>query len=282
MAYDSERRHSVVFGGYHALSGMPPYSDTWTYDGHEWSLGRFDPSPPRTPHGAMVFDSARKEMVLAVGEEQGAFQTWEFDGSSWRQVTTSTTPPLRQGHAMAYDQDREKVVLFGGTKSEDFSDTWEYDGMNWSLVPTSEGPSPRRSHAMTYDQARGVVLLFGGKRGDEYLDDTWTYDGVWRRQPQPDPPAPRRGHAMVYDARREKSVLFGGRVGPDAMADDLWEHDGATWTLLPTPDVRPMPRRDHGMAYDSHRQRVVLFGGLAQLEFDTNYVSDTWEFFRAE
>lgn len=68
----------------------------------------------------------------------------------------------------------------------------------------------------------------------------------------------RRGFAMAFDAARGQTVLFGGFDG--AERDETWVWDGATWQLL-QPSVRPTPRSYAAMAWDSIRQRVVLFGG---------------------
>jgi hypothetical protein len=55
-----------------------------------------------------------------------------------------------------------------------------------------------------------------------------------------------------------------------------WEWTGKHWTLRQ--DIGPGPRAGHAMAFDSTRNRVVLFGGLRT--FDPNpsdELADTWE-----
>src|SRR5262249_15262066 len=44
------------------------------------------------------------------------------------------------------------------------------------------------------------------------------------------------------------------------------------WTPM-TPATSPTPRGEHAMAYDIARERLVMFGGSAGLDF----FSDTWE-----
>src|SRR5688572_22942204 len=39
--------------------------------------------------------------------------------------------------------------------------------------------------------------------------------------------APRSAHAMAFDSQRQRTVLFGGGNG----RADLWEFDGANWSL---------------------------------------------------
>ncbi len=54
-------------------------------------------------------------------------------------------------------------------------------------------------------------------------------------------------------------------LGP-VFFSETWEWNGATWTQR-FPTTAPPPRRNHALAYDSARQRVMLFNG-----------TDTWVF----
>jgi hypothetical protein len=55
-----------------------------------------------------------------------------------------------------------------------------------------------------------------------------------------------------------------------SLTQGAWEWDGATWTQC-NPVNSPPARRFHNLAYDTARQRVVLFGG------DGSTANDTWE-----
>lgn len=127
----------------------------------------------------MVYDAARKELVVFGGSQPGGSDwddTWIWDGTTWTQKFLTTSPPGRQFHAMAYDAARGQVVLFGGGSIIDLfapkNDTWIWDGTNWIQVFPATSPPGRISHAMTYDTARAQVLLFGGF-GSGFLNDTW-------------------------------------------------------------------------------------------------------------
>ena len=85
--------------------------------------------------------------------------------------------------------------------------------------------------------------------------------------------SPRYGHAMAYEAAHQRVVLFGGAGGSggtSALSNDTWGWDGVSWTQLA--DMGPPARRNHAMAYDESRHRLVLFGG-----YTPGYVGDTWE-----
>ena len=65
---------------------------------------------------------------------------------------------------------------------------------------------------------------------------------------------------MAYDAQRGVTVLYGGSGGvgqPDS--DEAWEWNGRRWRLGGRGG--PPGRSFQAMAYDSKRQRVLLFGG---------------------
>jgi len=87
-------------------------------------------------------------------------------------------------------------------------------------------------------------------------------------------PDPRYNMAMAYDSNRAVTVLLGGRIFNGqgmALIGDTWEYDGSSWQKVAT--TGPSPRENAGMAYDSKRGTVVLFGG----EDDNGNLSDTWE-----
>ncbi|RKH14236.1 hypothetical protein D7V77_39905 [Corallococcus sp. CA041A] len=91
-------------------------------------------------------------------------------------------------------------------------------------------------------------------------------------------PSIRKDFATVYDSARQRVVLFGGfDVQQGQPLNDTWEWDGTNWEQK-SPAIAPRSRAYHALAYDSARQRVVLFGG-AERKSNSVYVdlNDTWE-----
>lgn len=88
-------------------------------------------------------------------------------------------------------------------------------------------------------------------------------------------PPGRYIYGLAYDTQRHVAVLFGGDNTGSARLNDTWEYDGATWQQV-NPSQSPPGRVniDQTLVYDSHRQKVVLFGGLGS----SDYLSDTWEY----
>jgi hypothetical protein len=140
--------------------------------------------------------------------------------------------------------------------------------VEWDLAKPMTWPLGRHGHALVYDAAHGRTVLFGGF-SEGTFNETWLWDGTSWTQPTPTAsPSARMYHAMAYDSAHAKVVLFGGeRLGDSLFLADTWEWDGATWTQA-TPATSPPERANHAMAYDSARDKTVLFGGNT---------SDTWE-----
>ena len=81
---------------------------------------------------------------------------------------------------------------------------------------------------------------------------------------------------MAYDQARGVTVLFGGDTGNAGgrfeVTDETWLWNGSSWTQA-SPAASPPARMTHAIAYDSRRERVVLFGGSD----GTRTFGDTWE-----
>ena len=296
MAFDASRGRTVLFGGVVEITGG--INDTWEWDGTQWhevvaaSAPFADPSVPMGRGGhALVYDGARQYVLLfggfdAIANRRG--DTWAWDGEEWTEPWPFG-PSARTGHAMAYDEARGHIVLFGGYDGSRRADTHEWTGASWHAVQDfAPSPSARDAHAMAHDSSRGRTVLFGGSDETTRLNDTWEWDGTrWHlADPGGDPgkgvifpPPPRSGHAMVYDEARERVVLFGGAHtvnGAVGFLGDTWEWNGSAWVQRTTPQAPP-ERANHSMAYDSTRQRTVLFGGVTRVNGGIVRFNDVWE-----
>jgi hypothetical protein len=145
----------------------------------------------------------------------------------------------------------------------------------WAYQPSPTTPLNRANHALASDAAREQVILFGGANTVVY-GDTWAWDGIsWTALTPSVAPSPRHLHAMAYDTARQRVVLFGGSGSLSATSTfgDTWEWDGTQWQSV-GPTSGPAARAGHAMCYDSHRQRVVMFGGRSN---SGSLLADTWE-----
>jgi hypothetical protein len=224
MAFDDARNVALLFGGIPSgdVTGSP-FSDTWQWDGGDWTqLSRSGPSA-RSGH-AMAFDSNRKVAVLFGGIDStgaGLADTWEFDGQDWTQQEDAG-PQGRAGAAMTFDAAGLRVILFGGSGAiagqVAFGDTWAWDGKTWVQI-ADFGPPGRSAFGMV-SMGDGIALFGGAPQ----FGDTWEFDGKHWTQRQDIGPGPRSGHAMAFDIVRSRIVLFGGLTTGTNVVGDTWEH----------------------------------------------------------
>lgn len=237
MAYDGDRQRLVLFGGNRVLFGTENDKDTflddmWEWDGARWQMIKTT-TPPARAEACMVYDSARRRLVLfggynvVAGRRTRFGDTWEWDGKTWEQVSNSGPSP-RNGATMTYDPIRRRVFLFGGNGPS--GETWTWDGNSWDEVKPVVAQG-RFNSVMAYDEARQHVLRFGGWNGKTRVGDTWIFDGIIWKQIDAAGPEARNHSAMVYDAKRQRLVLFGGHDG-ERVFGDTWEWDGSKWSRL--------------------------------------------------
>ena len=277
MAYDSERRVSVLFGGYDADIDDFLAADIWEWDGTTWTQKTASGPVARYGH-AMAYDSNLHRTIMFGGMSSGSAldsSAWTWNGSAWSQITSSGPAP-RLFDALAFNNDNNTLVLFAGLDTNAIlGDTWELSGSTWtnSSPVGSPAPAPRARiwPAMAYDKMRGVSVMYGGQGNDgiEWVnfDATWEWNGsAWTQRSPVHNPGAIVGNAMAYDSTRGVSDLVGGGN------DRTWEWNGVDWMQF-SPTAKPASRSLGAMVYDSMRQATVLFGG-----FDgTKGFNDTWK-----
>lgn len=121
IAYDSDRRRIVLFGG-------AKTSDTWEWDGKAWAQVATSGPPATAAPGSMIYDPIRRRTVLAM---PGA-GTWLWDGATWTE--TAAIAPANESRAHLVWNAHRKVVTFvsGATLSE-------WNGASWKGLPVREG-----------------------------------------------------------------------------------------------------------------------------------------------
>lgn len=258
-----------VVGTFEEPSGFA--TSTWEWNGTGWQRLATTLSPPPRSFYSSVADLARDVFMIIGGTAGGPSQTdlWELGGDRWGVGASMLVG--RFGAAVAYDPQRERVVVVGGRDDGGvisilLDDMYEWNGASATTVmPSGMKPSPRYGAAMVYDPRRDELVLFGGTdNATKPLEDTWTFKaGAWTRH-MVSGPAGRVYARMVVD--RTGVLLYGGSDGT-ADLSDAWRWDGAQWTSLG--DQAPGKRSEFGLAYDSARDRVVLYGRSAN--------SGTWE-----
>jgi len=220
MAYDSHSGQAVLFGGT-LLSASAPYSDTWVWDGTNWTEIQPAVSPPARFGAAMAYDSHSGRIFMFGGytgpspNEGGVFlnDTWAWNGTTWVQLTTALTPPGRDFASMAPATVGE-LLLFGGAPGP-LDDTWVWNSKTtaWTQLRPANSPSPRFGVLLDYDSTLKQVVLFGGSLdfADTFYGDTWLWDGTnWTQQMPANSPSARGFTVSTYDAKDKGVLMFGG------------------------------------------------------------------------
>ena len=223
----------LVIGGHAADSSR---GDVWAWANMQWK--RIGDDAPGARHlAAGAYDERRNVTVLHGGHDLARnimpTTTWLFDGARWKSVDAERGPGARFAAAMAWDPVRRQVLLHGGDAPDGVHhrDTWAWDGARWDVI-ARDGPDLPVHGAMIADpMGRGMLLI--ASPGDRVLGEveTWLLEGrTWRLLIRGGP-SPRNGHALAHDPARKRVVLFGGQVNSNTKFSDLWEFDGARWTV---------------------------------------------------
>lgn len=237
-------------------------------------------SPGPRDHLGMAYDISRNKIVLhsgndttSTGDYSWNATTWEWDSDGWQQVDEGK-PGGMSSHSFVYYPARQSCISVGGVNDafESVKNIWVWDGSEWQ-TQNGEGPGARLSSAMGYDPLRQEVILFSSCGGREYLTDTWVFnENGWSKKEATGPPGICRA-AMFFDEVRKTMIVFGGALETHEKTNAMWEWDGNRWAQVDQGVEVPAPRSNIQMAYDSNRQRAVLFAGKGK----DGILNDLWE-----
>ena len=250
MAYDPGTGQLVLFGG-NDQNNQTTLSDTWSWDGSNWTALNPSTVPPARRGAAMVYDPATQQFLMFGGFGNGGTvldDTWLWDGKNWNLLTPSESPSARYNASIAFDATTGEVVLFGGTNGTQLADTWAWTGSTWTPMTTVTSPSARSNAGFASDASTGQLVLLGGTDSTgASLNDTWAWSGnAWSEvDPQSSPPA-RASASLAYDTTTSQLLVFGGQGALGWFAD--------TWTYSMA--GAPVP----GTATESASQATVTFG----------------------
>ena len=281
MIYDSEHRLTLMFGG---GSREQSFNDLWAWNGERWQrLAESGPSARNS--AAFVYDSHRRQAILVGGRTESGLKddTWEWNGKTWRERNVAG-PGLRLHDFAAFDEQRGRLVLYGGLKPiektvERLTDTWEWDGVSWSRRDTAGFAAFPSS--MAYDAERRQVVVIAvdatAPPDGERPSAMWAWDGTRWTKISESFGDPTLSPSQPVSPGPEGLVLLDGAMHKGNVAM-TWLWRGGRW--MRSEAAPPVPQRvSHAMAYDTHRRRVVMFGGHAGFMPGRSgeMFGDTWE-----
>jgi hypothetical protein len=315
MAYDTELRSEVLFGGGLFINGTSQtifYNQTWVYSpqGIWYQLNTLNSPPPRAGGVMEYISQPYNEMVLFGGiNETAAFDdTWVLNMTtdSWTNTTAAGVHPSSRGIPMAAPlRGQNGFIIFGGanatggvpslvTTTKYSNDMWEYTPTGlWKNITGLVSPSPRAGGSFAYSGSGSNYVLFGGVTDSSHLPllltDTWLYDsssGKWSQQNTTAGSTSSFAGCTVYDPLTSE-VLYMGGYGYLGSGNSTWR-----WSTLSSgwgqaasmPTMQQPTIAGTECAYDPALNGTIVFGGTnaPQLggndfrDYDTTYlVRDT-------
>jgi hypothetical protein len=131
MTYDRMTNTLLLFGGIGGTSN-DYLSDTWSWNGNDWTALSPATSPPARAQATMVGSAAGNGVLLTGGLQGGQLlsDTWTWDGRTWAKGMT-LGPRVGAG---AIDTGTETVVFGGASDTQRLNDLLRWDGSTWSPI----------------------------------------------------------------------------------------------------------------------------------------------------
>lgn len=243
MAYDEATQSIVLYGGELVGAAAIALTDTWTWDGADWTQQNPAKSPPAVVFASLAY-SPLTQTVLAILDNDTAAktETWQWNGTTWSQLQPATSPKYaKQGAGMAFSGAAEVMVLFGtvyglGLPPAEAS-TWTYSAGTWTgHAAKASDPKPRMQPGMAPEPNGGVILFGGGGSGFTAYAETWAWAGAWQKKAASPAPSKRTRPLMAFDEGCQLVLLYGGELQSSSNSNgqysDTWAWNGQAWTRV--------------------------------------------------
>jgi Kelch motif protein/galactose oxidase-like protein len=233
--FDPASRNLYVHGGEGSVGGGACYADAWRLaldPEPTWTLLEPERVTPQflTTWQLPAIYQPRRDRILVDGGDQ--IWAYDIEDAAWSSIATSgTAPPVHFNNSAVLDTKRDRLVVYGG-----------------ALLP-----SPPHYGYVPFDE---VWTLSLGERA------TWT-----RLSTAGQAPTAGTG-AAIYDPVRDRLLVYASGVWalPFGVAGAL------QWQQISSPSdtvhVRTPRAQRAVVAYDSRRDRMVVFGGGSSTPID--------------
>lgn len=299
LLYDSALQRVLMAGGKDG-GGNGTKVDVWALELLPSSWQQVTHIAPFRHEHTAIYDSQRGRIVVFGGmtSQQARNDTWALTPGpepKWAQIETQgPLPPARMNHSAIYDPARDRMIVFGGYDGYSGgyrSDVWvlTFGGTpTWSQLALPGGPSARSWHTAVYDADGDRMWVLGGERrvgvmcGTDYPENVTVYPGdAWTLSLGATPAWTQAlggvrnlcsRQSAVFDVARHRIVVYGGeRDSLACYTGHIVSYPNPTLAIpvtgppaahdlvaLGTP---PPPLATQVAAYDSHRDRMIIYGG---------------------
>jgi hypothetical protein len=242
MADDEATQSIVLFGGQLIGTAASALTDTWTWDGSDWTQQNPAQTPPAVVITSLAYDPLTHSVLATFDDTSAKTETWQWNGTTWSQLQPATAPQYaKQGAGMAFSGAAQVMVLFGtvyglGLPAADGA-TWTYSVGTWtSHAARTTDPRPRMNPGIAAGPNGSVVLFGGGGSGFTAYAETWAWSGTWQKKAASQPPSKRTSPLMAYDQSCQLVLMYGGELQASANSNaqytDTWVWNGQAWTKV--------------------------------------------------
>jgi Galactose oxidase, central domain len=269
MAFEPSSRHVLLFGGLTCPAPWPNdfigcdyvasathLSDTWSWDGKDWSPVPTAHSPDVPYFGPQMVgagtDTANGRLMLltfvkvVTGHE--GLATWAFENGDWRQLHPKHSPLDLEFGGPAFDSASGRFLVQQSSgphvdcgtagpcaQRPLYNMTWAWDGSDWQDLGPQVG-TPHDYGDLVSGGSSGLLLvesgamqLWSGKKWGGQKALAWS-DNL------------RTGWIAAFDQASNQLVLFGGRSwGTNHLYGDTLAWSGSAWATavpaVPSPSL---------------------------------------------
>ena len=215
LAYDTDRKRVVMYGGYRGGVRGGYAFDMWEWDGSQWSAVA---SPPAVINSEMTYDSRRKCVVLVDGNR---YRLWEYKASSsqWKEQTTAPPPqPAVSGVGyrvgMVFDPQLGETVLLTESMANRPPETWTWNGIVWKRWGYTFPADAKIDQGFIWFDPNVNRLRLHSERSVGAGQQLWTLEANgWTASAITNAPTTRFGSGFAFDTKRGQLLRYGGK-GP--------------------------------------------------------------------
>ena len=230
MAYDPHQQVVVLYGGLvqNGAEGRVA-SDTWTWDGSDWTQVAATDAGLGKRIGARMVTAGTEVMLFGGSVDPNSdfyADAWTWHGgSSWVRIDRNPTPEGRNNAAVAWDTADSSLFVYGGSglnpeagggaSGRPLADAWSLKDSTWNRIVGSGPPALAQASGVWDRESRRMLVMFGmsGTTCPSATNAVWAWDGAnWSRLP--DSPVPGRWGAAVAQDESGKGLVFGGSDEP--------------------------------------------------------------------
>ena len=174
MAYDPGQQVVLLFGGLIPDQGEGhSASDTWTWNGTDWSEVGADDYGLGIRTGPRMVTAGDRVLMFGGHDFNTSYfgDTWAWDGRAWSRVDQGPTPSGRGGAAIAWDSDDSSLFVYGGLGIRPnagpgnlgipLGDAWSLKNGAWRQLPAAPGAITADANAIWDQKTKNAVVMFG-------------------------------------------------------------------------------------------------------------------------